>query len=280
MPGGKSVRILSDRISSVAPVLIAFLLVLACSDGGSSGSSGQQQAAATAAPTSSIKGNGDFFDTAVANGDVAEYDGAAASLVIQESAVFSSDVNIDAAAYLGSGNIVFSTEAAFTEGPMTYLPDSLIEYDMASSALSLYFDGNAHFDNVDENIDAVDVLENGNLALSTWGNASLGGSPTFHSGDVVEYDPATRTVVGTLFSANALAASGDLTGDNDVDAVQILGPDLVAISLSAPATIFGTAIQDGDIAVVDLAARTAIVEWTEAEMFTRDEDLDAILAVR
>jgi hypothetical protein len=265
MPGGKSVHILSDRISNVAPLLIALLLVIACSDGGSSGSSGQQQAVSTAAPTSSIKGNGDFFDTAVSNGDVAEYDGAAASLVIQESAVFSSDVNIDAAAYLGNGNIVFSTEAAFTEG---------------SSALSLYFDGNAHFDNVDENIDAVDVLENGNLALSTWGNASLGGSPTFHSGDVVEYDPATRTVVGTLFSANALAASGDLTGDNDVDAVQILGPDLVAISLSAPATIFGTAIQDGDIAVVDLAARTAIVEWTEAEMFTRDEDLDAILAVR
>jgi hypothetical protein len=274
-------RILSDRIVNVAPLLLVLLLVLGCSDGGSSGSSGQQQQAApTAAPTSSIKGNGDFFDTAITNGDVAEYDGTTASLVIQESAVFSSDVNIDAAAYLGNGNIVFSAEAAFTEGPMTYLPDSLIEYDMASGALSLYFNGNDHFDNVDENIDAVDVLASGNLALSTSGNASLAGSPTFHGGDVVEYDPATRTLVGTLFSANALAATGDLTGDNDVDAAQILGPDLVALSLTAPATIFGTAIEDGDIVVVDLAARTATIEWSEAEMFTRDEDLDAILAVR
>lgn len=271
---------LNNRLPSITSLLIALPLVLACSDGGSSGSSGQQQAASAAAPTSSIKGNGNFFDTAIANGDVAQWDGAAASLVIQESAVFSSDVNIDAAAYLGNGNIVFSAEAAFTEGPMTYTPDSLIEYDMASGALSLYFDGSAHFDNVDENIDAVDVLANGNLALSTWGNASLGGSPTFHSGDVVEYDPATSTLVGTLFSANALEASGDLTGDNGVDAVRILGPDLIAISVSAPATIFGTAIQDGDIVVVDLAAGTATVEWTEGEMFTRDEDLDAILAVR
>lgn len=271
---------LNDRLPNIAPLLIALPLVLACSDGGSSGSSGQQQPVSSAAPTSSIKGNGSFFDTPIANGDVAEYDGSAASLVIQESVVFSSDVNIDAAAYLSNGNIVFSAEAAFTEGPMTYTPDSLIEYDMASGALSLYFDGNAHFDNLDENIDAVDVLANGNIALSTWGNASLSGSPTFQSGDVVEYDPATSTLVGTLFSASALMATGDLTGSNEVDAAHVLGPDLVAISLSAPATIFGTAIEDGDIVVVDLAAGTAIVEWTEAEMFTRDEDLDAILAVR
>ncbi len=271
---------MSDRLVRLTPLLIVLVLALACSDGGgSSGSSGQ--VVATAAPTSSIKGNGSFFfDMVITDGDVAEYNGVTASLVIQESVVFSSDVNIDAAAYLSNGNIVFSTEAAFTEGPTTYLPDSLIEYDLGSGALSLYFDGNAHFGNIDENIDAVDVFANGNLALSTWDNARLGGAPVFHSGDVVEYDPTTGTFVGTLFSANGLRATGDLTGDNQVDAVRVLGTDLIAISVSAPATIFGTAVVDGDIVVVDLAGGTATVEWMESAMFRRNEDLDAILVVR
>ena len=145
---------MTDRLVRITPLLFVLVLALACSDGGgSSGSSGQ--AVATAAPTSSIKGNGTFFfNMVIEDGDVAAYDGVTASLVIQESVVFSSDVNIDAAAYLGNGNIVFSTEAAFTEGATTYLPDSLIEYDLVSGALSLYFDGNAHFGNIDENIDA------------------------------------------------------------------------------------------------------------------------------
>ncbi len=274
---------MTDRLVRITPLLSVLVLALACSNGGgSSGSSGTSvQAPATAAPTSSIKGNGSFFfDMVVGDGDVAEYNGATASFVIQESVVFSSDVNIDAAAYLSNGNIIFSTEAAFTEGPTTYLPDSLIEYDLVSGALSLYFDGNAHFGNIDENIDAVDVFANGNLALSTWDNARLGGAPVFHSGDVVEYDPTTGTFVGTLFSANGLRATGDLTGDNQVDAVRILGTDLLAISVSAPATIFGTAVVDGDIVVVDLAGGTATVEWTESAMFRRNEDLDAILVVR
>ena len=274
---------MSDRFLRITPILVVFALALGCGSGGSSGSSGQTQAVATGAPASSIKGNGSFFDTAVGDGDVVEQSDGAATLLIQESAVFSSDVNIDAAAYLGNGNIVFSTEAAFTEGPMTYMPDSLVEYDMATGALSLYFDGSAHFESPDENIDAVHVFENGNLALSTWDNARLGTAgtaPVFHSGDVVEYDPNTGTFVGTLFSANDLMASGDLVGSNQVDAVRILGPDLMAISLAAAATIFGTAVEDGDIVVVDLAARTAIIEWSEAEMFAGDEDLDAILSVR
>ncbi len=71
-----------------------------------------------------------------------------------------------------------------------------------------------------------------------------------------------------------------MVGSNQVDAVRVLEPNVLAISVAAPATIFGTAVQDGDIVVVDLAAKTAVIEWSEAEMFRGDEDLDAILAVR
>ena len=73
-----------------------------------------------------------------------------------------------------------------------------------------------------EEIDAVHVLDNGNIILSTVGAATLGGL-SFSDGDLVEYNPTTD--IATLYFDEGLF------GNNaDVDAVYVA-------TLPEPATV-------------------------------------------
>jgi len=68
----------------------------------------------------------------------------------------------------------------------------------------LFFDENLF--GSDEDIDAVHILESGNIILSTEGSATLGGL-SFADGDLIEYNPITDTATlyfdESLFGNNA-----------------------------------------------------------------------------
>ncbi len=161
------------------------------------------------------------------------------------------------------GHLLLSTVNGETLGGLSFTPDDLVEYDSVSDTATLYFDGN-HFSN-NENIDAVDVLDNGLIALSTTNNARLGGL-NFRDGDIVLYDPGSDTAT-LLFSEN------NFSGNEDVDAVHILPNGHILLSTTSSARLGGLNFRDGDVVEYDPVNDSARLYFSE-DNFTGNEDVD------
>lgn len=148
------------------------------------------------------------------DGDIAEYNPGTntATLFFNEN-LFSNDADIDAFDVLGNGHYVLSTAAGETVAGLAFRDGDLVEYDPVSATASIFLNENLFAAN--ENIDAVHVLADGSMILSTVSNASIGGL-AFLDGDLVRYVPATNTAT-LVFSESAFG------GGENIDAV--FGPE-------------------------------------------------------
>ena len=146
------------------------------------------------------------------NGDLIEYNPTTdvGTLYFDEN-LFGSNEDIDAVHILDNSNIILSIIDGATLGGLTFGSGDLAEYNPTTDVATLFFDGSL-FDG-SENIDAVHILDNGNIILSTEGAATLGGL-TFANGDLAEYNPTTD--VATLFVSEGLFSS-----NTDVDAIYV-----------------------------------------------------------
>jgi len=111
---------------------------------------------------------------------------------------------VDALHILANGRLVLSTEADTTFGGLTFKSDDLIEYDPVAGSATMYLEAAVHFDSM-KDIISVHVLDNGNVVLSTNGNAVLGGL-AFSDRDLVEYDRDTGTA-SIFFDGDAVSLS-------------------------------------------------------------------------
>lgn len=161
--------------------------------------------------------------------------------------------------------IVLSTEDSATLGGVTFRDGDLVAYNQETGTATLFFSED-NFSN-DEDVDAVGVLGNGHLILSTRGGATLGGL-TFEDGDLAEYDRDTDTA--TLFFDE-----DNFSGDEDVDAVAVLGNGHIVLSTTSQATVGGLTLSDGDLAEYDPGTGTAALLFDE-DWFESGEDIDAI----
>lgn len=129
------------------------------------------------------------------DGDLVEYNPLTdtATLIFNED-LFASGEDIDAVHILPNGNFVLSTTSNAILGGIGFTDGDLVEYNPLTAMASLFF-SEANFGG-GEDIDAVMVLDNGNIVLSTQTAASLGGL-SFDEGDLVEYDPLAD--IATLF---------------------------------------------------------------------------------
>ncbi|GAB5499209.1 MAG: hypothetical protein PsegKO_15200 [Pseudohongiellaceae bacterium] len=107
--------------------------------------------------------------------------------------------DINAVHLLPNGQIVLSTRGPGTStlpaaggGSLNFGAEDLVLYDPLSDTATLYFDGSAIFTDSGEDIDAVYVLDNDNVVISTVGDASIGGT-FFDKSDLVEYDAMAGT---------------------------------------------------------------------------------------
>lgn len=139
------------------------------------------------------------------NEDLIDYDPATdtATLLFDGSALFSSgSTDLSAVHVLDNGHLLLTNEYTATLGGVSFGPNDILDYDPVSDTATLYFDGDAvGFLNW---INAVHVLDSGNIVISAAGSGSLGGLG-FGEGDLVEYDPALATATlffdGAMFSA-------------------------------------------------------------------------------
>jgi cysteine-rich repeat protein len=147
--------------------------------------------------------------------------------------------------------------------------DAVVELETTTGTATLYFD-EGNFAN-SENIDAIHVLGNGHLVLSTAAEATLGHPPlTFADGDLVEYDRAADTA--TIFLPETVFA-----GNVDIDAVHVRADGTILLSTDDTATL-GTpplTFLDGDVVHYDPGTKVATRIFSEAD-FAGDEDIDAL----
>jgi len=139
------------------------------------------------------------------DGDLIEYNPTTdtATLFFNENN-FSGNENINAVYVKSNGNIVLSTTNNATLGGLTFNDGDLIEYNPTSSTATLLFSESNFSSN--EDVDAVHILDSGNILISTTTPATLGGL-TFDDGSIAEYNPATNTATlyfnENLFGSNS-----------------------------------------------------------------------------
>ena len=188
-----------------------------------------------------------------------------ATLFFSGGTLFSHNENIDAVAALGNGNIILSTDGNATLGGLTFEDGDLVEYNPVTDTATLFFDETLFSHN--EDIDAFAVLGNGNIILSTDGNAALGGL-TFEDGDLVEYNPVTDTA--TLFFDEDLFSHNE-----DIDAFAVLGNGNIILSTDGNAALGGLTFEDGDLVEYNPFTNTATLFFDE-DLFWSNEDIDAV----
>jgi hypothetical protein len=151
---------------------------------------------------------------AFADEDLVEYSPSSgvAVLLFDGSAHFAADEDIDGAYVYDDGRIALSTRTDATLAGLAFNDDDIVEYDPTVNTATLVFDGALHF-SANENIDALQMLEDGRFLLSTDSDATLGGL-TFTDADVVLYDPLNDTAAKVFDGAGVTGAA-----DADVDAV-------------------------------------------------------------
>ncbi|MCH8923481.1 MAG: lamin tail domain-containing protein, partial [Planctomycetes bacterium] len=119
-------------------------------------------------------------------------------------------------------------------------------------------------DDIRENIDAVHVMPNGNIVLSTTGTAMLGSNAfSFRNGDLVEYNP-TSGAVTLLFSELSFIGESE-----NIDAVSVLANGHLVFSTGGPARLpaaGGTTLSfgNGDLVAWDPLNQTATLVFSES----------------
>lgn len=176
-------------------------------------------------------------------------------LFFDGSAFFGHNEDIDGVAFLDDGSIVLSTKSSAQIGDIHFNNEDIVQIvnltTPTTGTARLYFDGSDYFDK-NEDIDAVTVLSNGNILLSTKNKATIGGV-TFHKNDLVEFNPFTGNA-SMFFDGSDFFGDGDgwhHGGQNNIDAVSVIDSDTIVISTSKTARIGDFIFNDEDLILID-----------------------------
>jgi hypothetical protein len=202
--------------------------------------------------------------------DVIEYDPALGTSVLRlEGDNFSSNENIDALHVMNNGNVVMviSTTLGATLGGITFEDGDLLRYDPIRDVADYFFHEDDHF-NLTEDIDALSILDNGNLVLSTDNDAQLG-NLSFSEGDLVEYDLSSKTA--------SLFFDGSLFGEEmNIDAVNVNADGTIVLSTATEAVLAGLTFDEDDLVSYDPATGMATHLFDGEGNFSLQENIDAV----
>jgi uncharacterized protein YuzE len=175
--------------------------------------------------------SGEIGGVAFGDGDLVEYDpfNDVARILLSES-LWTGGVSTDVNGVFvrGDGRLVLShNNDVDTLGGLSFSDGDLVEYDPVSDVATLLVSEFTLFDDLDGDIDALHVLENGHYLLSFEDDESISGI-AFRDGDVVEYDPFTDTA--SLYLAEDVFESVGLANDiNAFSLAAVPGPGAVPL---------------------------------------------------
>ncbi len=181
---------------------------------------------------------------------------------------FAQDYFSDTTAINASDYIVLTTSDNGTLGGLNFRNEDLIVYDLTSDTSSMYFDGSTAFSN-DENVDAIHILDNGNIILSTEGTATIG-AQSFDSDDLIQYNPATGSATRYLWGDTVFSNS------ENIDAVCVLDNGHIILSTTGSARIGGLNFDDDDLVDFNPSTGTASMYFDGSSHFSNNADIDAV----
>jgi len=167
--------------------------------------------------------------------------------------------------------IRLSTAGPAVLGGLDLHRGAVAELQSSLAFARLFFDERS-FPNA-EDVDAVHVLTNGLIVLSTAAGATLGSpSLTFQDGDLVAYDPIHDTA-SVIFSESTHFAT-----NQDIDAVCVR-PDGTLVLSTREAASLGVppvAFSSGDVVAYDPVRRTASILVPSSRFVGGGENVDAV----
>jgi hypothetical protein len=148
----------------------------------------------------------------------------------------------------------------------------VLAYDTLTGTNSVFASQAAIFGG-EEVIDAVSLLPDGHIVLSTENGASIGG---FSFGDehLVDYDPVAGTAVSFLDMSSLFSAN------EDVDAVHVIDADQLLFSTTTSATLLASNgdldFDDDDVVLYNRTTGEASIFFDGSAVFDSAEDVVAI----
>jgi len=173
------------------------------------------------------------------------------------SIVFASPVN--------ATTVILSTDNTETLCGLTFSKGALVEYNPTTDTATLYFDGSLFGGPAD--IDAVHVLANGNIVLSTAAAATLGGL-SFGKDELVEYNPTTGTAT-LYFDGNLFSTTTEI-----IDATYIFDNGNIILSTVSSAMLGGLSFNEGDLIEYNPTTDVASL-YFDGGLFSASENITA-----
>jgi Tol biopolymer transport system component len=192
-----------------------------------------------------------------ADEDILSFDGTQWSLYFDSSDVGVKTPDLVAFAILDADTLLLSFSSAFTINGVAATPQDVLRFEAASlgsdtaGSFSLYFDGSdVGLTTTTEEIDALSILPDGHLLISTTGNPSIPGLTGGRDEDVLAFTPtslgeATSGTWSLYFDGSDVGL--EATGE-DVDALDVAG-DHVYLSTRGDFAVNGLSGFDEDVFV-------------------------------
>jgi hypothetical protein len=204
----------------------------------------------------SFASNGTVGGVAFADEDILRFDGAAWSLFFDGSDVGIGSADVFAFYPLDQDTILLGFTASVTAGGQTYAPTDIVRFDATSLGIntagtfSLYFNGiDVGLDASSDNIDALEILPDGRLLISTTGNPTVPGLSGLADEDILAFAPLTlganTSGAWTWYFDGSDVGMG--SSSEDIDALDVDPNGLIYLSTTGDFSVTGISGFDEDV---------------------------------
>ena len=211
--------------------------------------------------------------------DIVNYDADADSStrIFEGDIVYSSDEETNGIHIRSDGKILLTPDNAATIGALSFNDEDIVEYDPDTGTATMFFDGSTVDSSIGE-LNAISVLDNGNIVISTTASASIG-ALSFNDDDLVEYNPSTGTATMLLDGSTVITNESD-EGDRDIDGVHVFSNGQMLLSTSTNSSINGLQFGDDDVVLYDPGTGNATMYFDGGNLFSSSsEDVDGVSLV-
>ena len=183
----------------------------------------------------SLTGGQTIGGVSYANEDILRFDGTNWDLFFDGSDVGLGAVDVEAFSIVNSNTILMSFDQTITLNGATFASTDIAQFNATSlgsntaGTFSMYFHGiNVGLDTSGERIDALDVLSDGRILISTTGDVSVPGV-SGKDEDVLVFTPTSlgnnTSVTWAMYFDGSDVGLAD-TSDEDVDALDVVGANI------------------------------------------------------